>query len=56
MDGLGPRKVVPIGAAAVGVGALLFAWGNSQAASVGRLLQGVGGQTYFGSRMVSPAD
>jgi MFS family permease len=43
IDGLGPRKVVPIGAAAVGVGALLFASGSSQAASVGRLLQGAGG-------------
>ena len=31
MDRLGPRKVVPLGAAAVGVGALLFATGNSQA-------------------------
>jgi len=43
MDRLGPRKVVPIGAAAVGVGALLFASGNGTAASVGRLLQGAGG-------------
>jgi MFS family permease len=43
MDGLGPRKVVPIGAAAVGIGALLFATGDSEAASVGRLLQGAGG-------------
>jgi MFS family permease len=43
MDRLGPRKVVPIGAAAVGVGALLFASGSSQAASLGRLLQGAGG-------------
>jgi MFS family permease len=43
MDRLGPRRVVPIGAAAVGAGALLFATGNSQAASVGRLLQGAGG-------------
>src|SRR5215204_6052482 len=43
MDRIGPRKVVPIGAATVGVGALLFASGNSQAASVGRLLQGAGG-------------
>jgi hypothetical protein len=34
---------VPIGAATVGIGALLFASGNSQAASVGRLLQGAGG-------------
>jgi MFS family permease len=43
MDGLGPRKVVPIGAATVGVGALLFATGNGQLASVGRFLQGAGG-------------
>jgi MFS family permease len=43
MDGLGPRKVVPIGAAAVGVGALLFSTGNGNAASVGRFLQGAGG-------------
>jgi MFS family permease len=43
MDGLGPRKVVPLGAIAVGVGALLFATGNNQAASLGRLLQGAGG-------------
>ena len=43
MDRLGPRRVVPLGAAAVGVGALLFASGNAQAASVGRLLQGAGG-------------
>jgi MFS family permease len=43
MDRLGPRKVVPLGAIAVGVGALLFATGNNQAASFGRLLQGAGG-------------
>jgi MFS family permease len=43
MDRLGPRRVVPLGAAAVGVGALLFATGNSGAASAGRLLQGAGG-------------
>jgi MFS family permease len=43
MDRLGPRRIVPIGAAAVGIGALLFATGTSQAASVGRLLQGAGG-------------
>src|SRR5262245_49484470 len=43
MDRLGPRRVVPIGAAAVGIGALLFATGNGSAASVGRLLQGSGG-------------
>src|SRR5262249_42800143 len=43
MDRPGPRRVVPIGAAAVGVGALLFASGNTSAASLGRLLQGAGG-------------
>jgi MFS family permease len=43
MDRLGPRKVVPLGAAAVGIGALMFASGNSTAASAGRLLQGAGG-------------
>ena len=46
-DGLGPRKVVPIGAATMGVGALLFATGNNDAASVGRFLQGVGGAVAF---------
>ena len=43
MDRIGPRRVVPIGAAAVGVGALLFASGHSELASLGRLLQGAGG-------------
>jgi MFS family permease len=43
MDRLGPRKVVPIGAATLGIGALLFATGNSQVASIGRFLQGAGG-------------
>jgi MFS family permease len=43
MDRLGPKRVVPLGAAAVGVGALLFASGSSELASVGRLLQGAGG-------------
>ena len=43
LDRLGPGRVVPIGAAAVGVGALLFASGNEAAASIGRLLQGAGG-------------
>ena len=43
MDRLGPRRVLPIAAAVVGVGALLFATGNSEVASVGRLLQGAGG-------------
>jgi MFS family permease len=43
MDRLGPRKVVPLGAATVGIGALLFASGSAGAASIGRLLQGAGG-------------
>ena len=43
MDRMGPRRVVPIGAAAVGIGALLFASGRSELASAGRLLQGAGG-------------
>jgi MFS family permease len=43
MDRIGPRTVVPIGAAAVGVGALLFATGDQTLASIGRFLQGAGG-------------
>jgi MFS family permease len=43
MDRLGPRRVVPPGAAIVGVGALLFASGSREAASIGRFLQGAGG-------------
>jgi MFS family permease len=43
IDRLGPGRVVPLGAAAVGVGALLFASGNKEVASIGRLLQGAGG-------------
>jgi MFS family permease len=43
LDRLGPRKVVPIGAAMVGVGALMFATGSTGMASAGRLLQGAGG-------------
>jgi MFS family permease len=43
LDRWGPRSVVPLGAAAVGIGALLFATGNTATASIGRLLQGAGG-------------
>ena len=43
LDELGVRRVVPIGAAAVGIGALLFATGSPEAAQAGRLLQGAGG-------------
>jgi MFS family permease len=43
MDQLGPRKVVPLGAATVAVGAFMFATGDPTVASIGRFLQGVGG-------------
>jgi MFS family permease len=43
LDRFGARRVVPLGAAAVGIGALLFATGNRELASAGRLLQGAGG-------------
>ena len=43
LDRFGPRRVVPIGAAMVGVGALLFTTGSTGIASAGRLLQGAGG-------------
>jgi MFS family permease len=43
MDRLGPRKLLPMAAAVVGIGALLFATGSREAASVGRFLQGAGG-------------
>jgi MFS family permease len=43
LDRFGARRIVPIGAAIVGIGALLFGTGNVAAANVGRFLQGVGG-------------
>jgi MFS family permease len=43
MDKIGPRRVVPIGAATVGVGALLFASGDATLANIGRFIQGAGG-------------
>jgi MFS family permease len=43
MDQLGPRRVVPLGAAVVGAGAALFATGDPALASIGRFLQGAGG-------------
>jgi MFS family permease len=43
MDRLGPRKLLPFAAIAVGIGALLFATGNTQIASIGRFIQGAGG-------------
>src|SRR5262249_3222615 len=38
MDRVGPRRLLPAAAAAVGIGALLFATGNSGLASAGRFL------------------
>lgn len=43
MDRFGPRRLLPFAAVTVGIGALLFASSNTQAASVGRFLQGAGG-------------
>ncbi|HSU54687.1 MAG TPA: MFS transporter [Candidatus Dormibacteraeota bacterium] len=43
IDRFGARRIIPIGAAMVGVGALLFGTGNVVAANVGRFLQGAGG-------------
>src|SRR5262252_4275476 len=40
MDRLGPRRLLPAASAVVGIGALLFATGNSGVAGVGRFLQG----------------
>ena len=43
IDRFGAKRIVPIGAALVGVGALLFGTGNVVAANIGRFLQGAGG-------------
>jgi MFS family permease len=43
LDRFGAKRMVPIGAAIVGVGALLFSTGNVTAANIGRFLQGAGG-------------
>ncbi len=43
MDRIGPRRLLPGAAAIVGIGALLFATGNKEIASVGRFMQGAGG-------------
>src|SRR5215475_10950145 len=43
IDRFGARRVIPIGAALVGVGALLFGTGDITAANIGRFLQGAGG-------------
>ena len=43
LDRFGAKRVIPIGAAIVGIGALMFGTGNAAAANVGRFLQGAGG-------------
>ena len=43
MDQLGPRYVVPGACLAVGIGALLFASGDSTLGGIGRFVQGAGG-------------
>src|SRR6185436_4095694 len=43
IDRFGAKRIIPIGAALVGVGALLFGSGNVAAANIGRFLQGAGG-------------
>ena len=43
MDRFGPRRLVPLAAGIVGIGALLFATESSTVASVGRFMQGAGG-------------
>lgn len=43
LDRFGAKRTIPIGAALVGVGALLFGTGSVTAANVGRFLQGAGG-------------
>jgi MFS family permease len=43
MDRFGAKRVIPIGAAVVGVGAILFGTGNVALANIGRFLQGAGG-------------
>jgi MFS family permease len=43
LDRYGAKRIIPIGAALVGIGALMFGTGNITAAYVGRFLQGAGG-------------
>jgi MFS family permease len=43
MDRFGAKRVIPIGAAVVGIGALMFGSGNVALANIGRFLQGAGG-------------
>jgi len=43
LDQLGPRKVVPLGAASVAIGSLLFSTADPTLGSIGRFMQGAGG-------------
>lgn len=43
LDRFGAKYTIPIGAALVGIGALMFGTGNVAAANVGRFVQGAGG-------------
>src|SRR6188474_2669018 len=43
LDRFGAKRVIPIGAAMVGIGAMLFGTGDVVAANIGRFLQGAGG-------------
>src|ERR1700739_4681115 len=43
IDRFGAKRIIPIGAALVGVGAMMFGTGNVVAANIGRFLQGAGG-------------
>src|SRR5436853_6654007 len=43
IDRFGAKRVIPIGAAMVGIGALLFGSGDALAANIGRFVQGAGG-------------
>src|ERR1700745_1353095 len=43
MDRFGAKRVIPIGAAVVGIGAILFGTGNVAEGNIGRVLQGAGG-------------
>jgi len=43
LDRFGAKKVIPIGAAMVGVGAVMFSMSNVAVANIGRFVQGAGG-------------
>ena len=43
LDQLGPRKVVPLGAASVAIGSILFSLADPTLGSIGRFMQGAGG-------------